>query len=69
MAIQKKSVEQIEQVEQVEQVEQIEQVEPDNDALIEVRNDRDVQVLGIPAGGTGQVTYGAFKSALGLVEI
>jgi hypothetical protein len=42
---------------------------PDNDDVINVRNDHTAFVAGIAPGSTGEVKYGIFKSSIGLVEI
>jgi hypothetical protein len=47
----------------------VEEALPDNDDIINVRNDHTAFVAGIAPGSTGEVKYGIFKSSIGLVEI
>jgi hypothetical protein len=47
----------------------VEEALPDNDDVINVRNDHTAFVASIAPGSTGEVKYGIFKSSIGLVEI
>ena len=52
--------------EAIDVAEVAEVAEPSNDSLVVVTNTRPVHVLGIAPGHSGEVTYGLFKSTIGL---